>query len=219
MTVAQTTTTTPTPSQVLGKTFSAMCSLLGRPLIMTGIFRDLLLRHFSSSSYIEEPDLRHLIWRGDERTNILIESVYRWRPELTEKRAGVLIKRNAYQNQRRGIGDRRQGAPADRYGHDKFVTYWVGSHTLFCVGGSGAQAELLGTEVQREITQFGPAVAAVTGLLRLQVTQVGAVAELEEAQENWVVPVTVGYAYEERWTLRPQAPRLSRVSLSLLTDC
>jgi hypothetical protein len=186
---------------------------------MTGLFRDILARHFYSASTIEEPDLRHMIWREDESTSILIESVHRWRPETTEHRPGVLIKRNAYQNQRRGIGDRRQGAPADQYGDDHFVTFWVGSHTLFCVGGSGAQAELLGTEVQREITQFGPAVREVTGLLRLQVTQVGAVAELEEAQENWVVPVTVGYAYEERWKVSPRALKLSRVSLSLLTDC
>lgn len=186
---------------------------------MTGLFRDILMRHFSASDYIEEPDLRHLIWKPGETTNILVESVYRWRPELTEQRPGVLIKRNAYQNMRRGIGDRRQGPPVDQYGNGKYVTFWVGSHTLFCIGGSGAQAELLGTEVQRELTEFGPAIAAATGLLRMQVTQVGAVAELEEAQENWVVPVTVGYAYEERWALIPQALRLSRVSLSLLTDC
>jgi hypothetical protein len=219
MVQSTTTTAPPSPTQVLGTRYSSLCSLLGRPLIMTGLFRDILIRHFAASAYIEEPDLRHLIWKTGEDTNILIESVYRWRPELTEHRPAVLVKRNAYQNQRRGIGDRRQGAPADRYGHDKFTTLWVGSHTLFCVGGSGAQAELLGSEVQRELTQFGPAIAAVTGLLRLQVTQIGAVAELEEAQENWVVPVTVGYGYEESWEIRPQALRLSRVSLSLLTDC
>ena len=186
---------------------------------MTGIFRDILSRHFSSAAFIEEPDLRQLLWKESEETNILIESVHRWRPELTEHRPAVIIKRNAYQNMRRGVGDRRQGPPADKYGADKFVTYWTGSHTLFCIGGTGAQAELLGTEVQREITEFAPVLANVLNILRLQVTQVGAIAELEEAQENFVVPVTVGYTYEERWALRKQAPLLSHVSLQMIYEC
>ena len=145
------TTTTPPPTY-LGSFFSSFCSLLGRPQLMTGIFRDILMRHFYSAGHIEDPNLRQLVWRPGETTDILIESVYRWRPELTEHRPGVLIKRNAMQNERRGIGDRHQGQVTDMYGHEHYATFWVGSHTLFCIGGSGAQAELLGTEVQRELT-------------------------------------------------------------------
>ena len=185
---------------------------------MTGIFRDILMRHFADADYVEEPDLKQLVFRQDTSTGILIETIHRWRPELTEFRPAVLVKRNAYQNQRRGLGDRRQGNSSDQWGDEAFETFWVGSHTLFCIGGSGAQAELLGAEVQREVTEFAPVIENVLALLRLQVTQVGAVAELEEAQENWVVPVTVGYGYSEAWILRQQAPRLTQLSLSLLTE-
>jgi hypothetical protein len=90
---------------------------------------------------------------------------------------------------------------------------------LFCIGGSGAQAEILGSEVQRELTQFTPVIARSLDIKRLQVQQVGAVAELEEGQENFVVPITVGYTYEERWMIRQQAPLLTRVSLSMILDC
>jgi len=177
------------------------------------------MRHFADAAHIEEPDLQHLVFRNGTGTDILIETIHRWRPQLTEFRPAVLVKRNAYQNQRRALGDRRQGNASDEYGDEHFETFWVGSHTLFCIGGSGAQAELLGAEVQRELTQFGPAIAFSLDLLRLQVTQVGAVAVLEEAQENWVVPVTVGYGFSESWILRQRAPRLKQLSLSLLTEC
>ena len=209
----------PAPEQYIGTNYSHLCSTLNRPLLMTGIFRDVLTRHFVSIDYIEEPDLRHLIWKEGETSGILIESIHRWRPELTEHRPAVIVKRNSYQNQRRGIGDRRLGPHTDAEGFEHFVTFWVGSHTLFCIGGSGAQAELLGTEVQRELTQFGPELSKKLDLKRFQVTQVGVVSELEEAQENFVVPVTVGYAYEERWVIRPQVPKLSNVSLSMIIEC
>ena len=214
-----TTTTTPEPEATyLGPTFSSLCSLLGRPLIMTGILRDILVRHFLSASQIEEPDLRKLVWQPGESTGILIESVYRWRPELTEHRPAVLIKRNAYQNMRLSIGDQQLGLTIDQFGHEHFATFWVGSHTLFCLNGTGASTELLAEEVRRELTQFAPAIIRSTGLARLQVTQVGAATELEESQENWVVPITIGYGYEERWKLLQHAPRLKQISLSLLVE-
>jgi len=206
-------------SQIVGKTdLSSLCSLMNRPIVLTGLFRDVLIRHFSSDKYIEEPDLRHLIWKSGEDTGILIESIHRWRPETTERRPAVIVKRNAYQNERRGIGDRRMGPIADKEGNDHYVTFWKGSHTLFCIGGTGAQAEILATEVQRELTEFGPELVRTLGLMRFQVTEIGAVGELEEAQENFVVPVTVGYAYEERWITRIQGPRLNTVSLSLIKE-
>ena len=206
-------------SQIIGNTdLSSLCSMLNRPIVLTGLFRDVLIRHFSSDKYIEEPDLRHLIWKPGEDTGILIESIHRWRPETTERRPAVIVKRNAYQNERRGIGDRRMGPITDKEGNNHYVTFWKGSHTLFCIGGTGAQAEILATEVQRELTEFGPELVRTLGLMRFQVTEIGAVGELEEAQENFVVPVTVGYAYEERWVTKLQASRLNSVSLSLIKE-
>ena len=203
--------------QFIGPHPSAICSLLPRPLIMTGLLRDLLTRHFALPGYIEEPDLRHLIWQDAPTTGILIESYHRWDPRTMEKRPAVILKRNAYQNQRIAIDDRHQPTLRDR-GDRHYVTMWIGSHTLFCIGGSGAQVELLATEVQRELTEFGPLIREKIPLHRFAVVEVGAIAQLEEATENYVVPVNVGYAYQECWALRQQAPTLKRISLSMLLD-
>ena len=195
---------------------SSLCSLGWRPILLTGFFRDSLVRHFAAPLSIENPDLRHLVWRADERTGILIESVYRWRGSLVEKRPAVIIKRNAYRNVRYFIGDR---AGTTEKGFDKFLTTWVGSHTLFCIHGTGASAEILATEVQREYTQFAWAIKRDLGLLAFAVTEVGAISEVEEANEHFVVPVTIGWAYEESWQLATDSRPFRKISLRHLCGC
>lgn len=201
------------------ETVSSLCSLLARPVVMTGLFREMLTRHFQDGRMETLPELASLIWRPGDVTGIVIESIHRWRPQTTGQRPAVVIKRNAYRNQRYGIGDRQQGNPTDRTGTEKFTTFWVGSHTLFCLGDTGARTELLATEVQRQLTEFGPQLRESIKLHRFAVLEVGPVAELEEQIETFVVPVIVGYAFEETWVVTQQAPKLSRVSLSTLLDC
>lgn len=204
------------PEQYFGPTFSAICAYLPRRLIVTGVVRDMLTQHFADAGRIEEADLRRYVWKETEDTGILIETHTRWRPELTEARPGVIIKPNAFKNERRGIGNRGQLPASDMEGNAHYQTFWIGSHTIFCIGGTGAQAEILGSEVQRELTEFGPELSRIIDLKRFEVLEIGAPARLEEAQENWVVPVTLGSAFEERWVIRPQAPRLNHINLSSL---
>lgn len=192
---------------------STICQYGWRPLFITGLLRDMLIRHFAAPLQIEEPDLRELVWRDDARTRILIESVFRWRGDLTEKRPAVLIKRNAFRNLRLGIGDK---AGTDEQGNQQYTTFWVGSHTLFCLHGSGASVELLATEVQRELTQFSPLIVQYLGLFRLAVTDVGEIMEVEEARENFVVPITIGWAYQEKWKLSQEALKTYKISFDTL---
>lgn len=205
--------------QFLGTTVSTLCSVLPRPLIITGLFRELLTRHFAAAEYIETPELVKLLWQKGEQTRILIESIHRWRPQLTEKRPAVIIKRNGFANRRVGIADLNQGPSTDRRGARHYNTYWVGSHTLFCIAGSGAAVDLLGAEVLREMHHFHPVIRDTALLHRFQVMEVGPVAELEEATENFVVPITVGYQYEDQWVLQQERPILRSVRLSFITDC
>lgn len=205
-------------TQYIGPHLSSVAQLLDYPILLTGFFRDHFARHFAAETTVEQQSLQHLIWKDNERTRIIIESIHRWEPRTTGLRPAILIKRNSYKNRRAGSGDRKQAPSADRQGNQSFLTIWVGSHTLFCLGGTGAQAEALATEVRRELTEFGPQILRTFCLLRFQVVEVGAISELEESTENFVVPVTVGWACEESWHLLQQAPRLRRISLSYLLD-
>ena len=196
----------------LGRFASPLCSKPLRSWLLTGFFRECLTRLFYSAENIEEPDLRTLLWTPGTDTKILIEADTLWAPQLTQLRPGVIIKRNGYKNMLMAIGDLMQGP--DTQGDYHHETFWVGSHTLFAIGGSGMQAELLGSEVQRYFTEFALYLAKDVGLTRLQVTELDAPAKLEESNENWVVPVTVGYTFSEAWKVSLQAPRLKAVVIS-----
>jgi len=209
--------TEPLPSGANMKppTPSALCSMGWRPIMITGLLRDMLARHFSSPLQIEENDLRHLVWREDERTGILIESIHRWRGDLVEKRPAVIIKANGRQNVRWGIQDY---AGADGQGNKQYQTFWVGSHTLFCIHGSGASTDILATEVQRELGQFHPIITSYLNLYNWQVTEVGGVAMLAEAKDSFVIPVTVAWNYTEMWKINLEALKLRKVALDILLD-
>lgn len=203
------------PRQVIPDLISNLCAKGWRPIMLTGLLRDLLVTHFQPR-LVEDTDLRDLVWRENAgETKILIESVHRWRGELVGFRPAILLKRNAYRNLRLGIGDR---AGTDGRGMAKYSTFWVGSHTVFCLHESGAGVEILATEVQRELTEFAPEVRKALGLKKWSVTEVGEIAEVEEARESFVVPITVGWAYEQNWTLEQESPKLRRVSLTALLD-
>lgn len=204
--------------QLLGHCVVGSLGHLGwRPVILTGFLREILVWHFGDPKHVEEPDLRKHIWREGTDSNILVESIHRWRGDLVEKRPAIVIKRNAFRNVRVLIND---AWGTDERGNDHFTTLWVGSHTLFCIHGTGASTDLLATEVQRELTQFGPVIRKSFDLMKFQVTEVGPISELEEATENFVVPVTVGWAYQENWQLFPDALPLKSIQLSFdLGNC
>jgi hypothetical protein len=183
--------------------------------MITGLLRDMLVRHFAEPLMIEEPDLRHLVWREDERTGILIESIHRWRGDLVEKRPAIIIKANGRQNIRWGIQDY---VGTDEQGHKQYQTFWAGSHTLFCIHGSGASADILAAEVQRELLQWHPVIVQYLGLYSWQVTEVGGVSEIEEAKESFAIPITVGWTYTEMWKVLHESLKLRKVPLSMLLD-
>ncbi len=183
--------------------------------MITGLFRDLITRHFSGPNNIETADLKHILWQPGDETGILVESIHRWRSTTVEKRPAVILKRNSYKNLKVGIGN---SLGVNGRGQRQFATYWVGSHTLFCLHGSGAAAEILATEVQHEITRFAPVLRHELHLIDLAVVEVAAIGEIEEAREGFVVPVTAGWAYEEAWTLEQEAPKLQHLPMSLLLD-
>jgi hypothetical protein len=173
----------------------------------------MLIHHFATPLNIEEGDLRQLVWSEGDRTAIMIESIHRWRASLIEKRPAIILKPNARKNIRIGLNN-VLGTTAQ--GNMTFQTFWAGSHTLFCIHGQGASADILATEVQREVTQFAPVIKRYLDLYEFQVTDVGAVAEVAEARENFVSPITVAWIYGEKWSLSKEARYLSHVNLQNL---
>ena len=205
----------------------SLCENGWQPLLLTGMFRDMLIRHFSDSKQIVAPDLKQFVWREDETSGILIESVYRWRADLVEKRPAILVKRNGYRQRRVGIQDKIFGmgtsgaiSPNERGAMTRHMVHWLGSHTVFCIHGTGASCEILATEVVDQLTMNAPAIRQLFNLDEFQVTEVGAISELEESTENYVIPVTVGWVYQQVWDLHLDSLPLRDIAVNLdISDC
>jgi hypothetical protein len=197
--------------QFIGTPHQQACNAVPKHLFITGALRQSLIEHFSLPENIEIPALRKLIWNDTPDSPIMIETVYRWRPELAEKRPALLLRRGPLQNQRIAIADAAQLANVGR----NFATLWIGGHTIFAISRDSMQCELLASEVQRHFTEMAPLLRQEWGLHRLQVAEIGEIHEVDESTENFAVPVSIQYAYEERWTLVPESPLLSRIELQL----
>jgi hypothetical protein len=163
-------------TQQIGITFSALKALLPRPQLVTGFFKDYLTKFFQEGQ-VETPELQNLIWGNHERTVILIEPSTRWTPEMASRRPAIIIHGNDAQNMRIGIADRLQGG--DNTHSVSYETFWSSSTTLFCIGETGAQAAVLGQQVQRQLTGYEEQIREHLDLHRFRVLTLGAVGELE----------------------------------------
>lgn len=218
-----------TPAPVVGPTlvdldqFSSLCSTGHTPMILTGIFIRIIQSHFSNPDYIEQDALRdnvlHLkpedTLEGIPETGILVEPVYKWNPIDFAGRPAVYIKRNTMQTQRLGINDgltvglgRNAEGDLNTAKGAYHVIGVLGSHTLFCIGRTGAETEVLAYEVFRELQQFAPIIRQDVFLKKLNVTQVTEISKLEEHDQHFVVGVVIGWAYFEKWRIVPDAPWL-----------
>ena len=190
-----------TPPQVWSEGF--------RTFRVTGLFRVLLRDHFSNPDAITHEEFRNRVWKDGDSTGILIEDYTVWTPGRSGKSPSIIIKRNAIQSIKRGIGN-MQGATDT--GHRQYLKFWSGSHTLFCTGKEGAEAEILASETYRYLMHMGPVIRQTFNFLMLEVVSVGELSQIKEAYQHYTVPITIAYAMEEAWTVRQlNAPWLKTV--------
>jgi hypothetical protein len=180
-----------------------------------------LIRQWSNPLNIISPEMKQYVWSEAPSTGILIESVYRWRADVVEKRPAIMIKRNSFRNMQTGFAGQIFGGGLAAYENEKgaisrYTTLFFGSHTLFCIHGTGASAEILASEVMGHLVACSWPIRRHLGLRQFSVTEVGNIQELEESNENYVVPITVGWGYEHTWQLREESLPLQSVSLTSL---
>ena len=197
-----------------------------KPLILTGIFISLARQHFSRADNLREDSLRESLWNPDDtKSKILIESVTRWKTNVVQQRPAIMVKRGNIQlDESLSIGDMYQ-AHSQTYinrGNKKvvdsgnyFAIMLLSSHTLFCIGNTGAEAETIGTEMYFQLLEFMPIIRDEFNLKRLRVDNLGQVAKLEESSEHWVVPVSVSYAFTHTWSVDKLGPELKSISLAV----
>ncbi len=194
-----------------------LCSLGQRPYLMTGGLVQAMRQHFAARDLIADPVLKECVWTPEQDSGIVVESITRWLPDVSNRRPAIVVKRNDFSVLSLGINDELQGwYSAD--GNEYYTTFLRGSHTMFCLANEAGECERLGCEVYREFIQFGGVLRRYLQLLKFKVAECGQLSRLEEAAGGYAVPVSVAYAFEESWIIQPNAPRLKRISLAAIID-
>jgi hypothetical protein len=183
------------------------------PHLITGFLRDWLTNRFSDANNIGNDKFRGLLWKATQPTNILIESITRWKPETTETRPAIIIKRGNWTSNRLVLND-SAGTDNEFLGSYNYGRLMVGSHTLFCIANNGIQAEVLAGEVFKDLNTYGLVIANILNLVKFEAVELGALFQIEEGKENYAAPIVVQYTGQEVWTLAQQGPVLKRISLS-----
>lgn len=185
--------------------FTPFCGYGDNPLTITEVLVTWLRSHFSDARRFDndKPNeaIVNFVWKPGKDTGIIIESASRWVPTATEHRPALIVKRNAWKRLKLGIGDRRLG-DGDTESLVPYETAWDGSHTIFCITNNGPDTELLAVEVFKELVEFSQIVRSLLNLRYLSVQEVGELSLLEEARENFVVPITISYGYNSVWTVK-----------------
>lgn len=197
---------------------SALCSFGHTPRLITGIIRQILLQYFIDPQNVRNNYLRAALersgaWSDGVNSGIFIESLDRWRPEVTEARPAIVIKEGDWNWMRVGIGD--QAGVDWRSGKSSYLGYWRGTHTVFAIGGEGPETQILSAEVAKLLLYYGPTIMHQMDLHRFVMLQIGAMSALKESTENYIVPVNVAYVAEEQWSLQEDAPRLKRINFNV----
>ena len=185
-------------------------------LLLTGFLRDTLIRHFQPGQ-IWLRELVQKTWRDGDDSNILIESNTQWKPAEMGKRPAIIIKPNSCALHPIVIGDLSGPADGGTNGEGRYdyTVIWVGSHTLFCLHGTGASTEVLASEVKLFLTAYSPIFRECLHLLKAAVVEEGEIIRLQEARDHFAVPLTFAWAFQFSWSLTPEALPLRQVEVHL----
>lgn len=217
----------PAPTDVDCGAVSALCSEPVNPLNLTGAFIWMLRQHFSTAEQLRMPNLRGYSWdANDEISKIKIIPGTEWEPKVIGQRPAIIVRRESWNTGKMGIGDSRyqSSAPLAKEtratgakivdSSNKYEIMITGSHTLFCVAGTGAEAETLGTEVFLQLIEFGPVIRQEFSLGTFMVGTMGPAGRLEEDRERWGVPVQVTYGKTHAWSIHKTGPILKGLSIN-----
>lgn len=209
---------------------SSLCTTQHPTNIMTGVVVRLLQEHFARADnliYTEELDgskqLEGYIWDPDNKvTKIQIQPVHQYNAQDIQRRPAIYVKRNAWKPHRVAInhGQTINAKPTEdgrieRVRGEYHSQAVLGSHSIFCVGKTGAEAELLGSEVFDYFISFAPIMRKDLKLHRLEVEEIGGIKTIDEEVEHFVVPITLAYAFFWTWRLEAVAPWLQKFSIDM----
>ncbi len=209
---------------------SALSVVQHLPNLMTGVFTRLMQEHFAGAAqlgYTIDFDgklgLENYIWNDNETTKIQIQPLYKLNLQDVQRRPALYIKRNKWSTKKLAVNDgqsvsvERSAATGKitRINGDKHSRMVIGSHTIFAVAKSGAEAELIAAEVFDYLISFAPILRSELCLHNFEVLDLEEIKPVKEWTDIFTIPIVVGYAKCWTWRLEAVSPFLQKFAIDL----
>jgi len=195
-------------------------------LTVTGLTLELIRELFlKEANNIINPAVADYYWvsepEGDleeAKNQILIEEVFSWTPDTAGQRPAILVRGNKWQDRRLSIGGHKVHGATPLSGEETYHKHIQGSHTIFVIGRTSAQTELLAREVYLYLNSFSSIIVDETCFSRWDAPVLEAVQELEEYEEHFVIPINLIYELSYTWKLFPVTRLLQGVLTNFETN-
>jgi hypothetical protein len=210
---------------------TSLCTSQHLANVMTGMFTRACQAHFSNIDNLAFGDntetgkqmLEDYIWTPDTATTkIQIQPVWMYNPQDIQRRPAIYVKRAKWKWTKIAINDgmtvgavRGSDGKVIQVRGDYHVKQCDGAHVVFCVGRSGAEAELLGQEVCEYFMSFAPVLRGEMKLHYLEVSETDDIKMLDEDVERFAVPVILSYTFMRSWRLQQEAPWLKTLAIDM----
>jgi hypothetical protein len=189
-------------------------------LRLTGFFSSFLRTYFANGDNFALPSWRGRVWTSDlKTTNLVIDDATLYNPKQVEHRPSLLVRRNSFSSVSLGIDSGRAMGAVSLTGERHYTNIWKGSHTVFCLARLPGETEQLAFETWFALNSYAPAIRLIFGLVACAVAEIGPLGILKEsAGQQWVVPITIAYAVQENWTLKPQSPPATQTGMDVTIE-
>lgn len=215
-------------AQNIDKDCSSIVNTGPTPFILSGVLRRILQAHFADSSNIANPLLKNRpVWTpygcdadenaGETPSGWVIETSY---ADLDlgdiEQFPAIFIKRNNVAIGGISIDDKSiDGFNANGlFEGPNYTQLFQGSHSLVCVGKTGAEAESIGSEVLFRLLHYIKVIKKEFCLSSLSIPQMAPPAKVPKGKDAFQVTITVKWVWMYRWLVTEEAPLLKRLIMN-----
>lgn len=199
------------------QTIQELCCDGMSPNLMTGTVMLLLANHFANPNLIMTPALKKYVYvppttGNGLTTKISIMTNTAFNPLTSPILPALVVKRLAIQSERRSIGDKLD---AGMNGESRYVRFVTGGVRVMVLAANAGENEALALEVYDTLTFLAPIMVERMQFMDFQVMSVGELGVLEELGNKLAIPIDIQMTFEYAWGIKPLAPRLKTLSISV----
>ncbi len=186
-----------------------ICPVLGQnvlitPLTLSQVLLQLLRTHFANADKLQFPQLRHLTYKPDSTTNIIIEMPVQPNWELAGRRPSIFITSHEVKTFDQEIaGGAFDGITGKE---EQYARVLNGTTAIEVLASNPVETLILACEVYYLLLTLSPAIGKKLPFNYIKVAGLSPLQPLKEGRDHYIIQIPVIYSYNIYWKINEEAP-------------